>query len=91
MQKLDFEFIDGTKAGCMVDFAIDHSDGQLFKVVDYDSLYDFVMCAVESDELVERVADSEIRLTFNEDGINSLDISTDEGDSMIATMRVEYA
>lgn len=75
----------------MVDFAIDHSDGQLFKVVGYDSLYDFVMCAVESDELVERVADSEIRLTFNEDGINSLDISTDEGDSMIATMRVECA
>ena len=73
----------------MVDFTIDHSDGQLFKVVDYDSLYDFVMCAVESDELVERVADSEIRLTFNEDGINSLDISTDEGDSMIATMRIE--
>lgn len=91
MQKLDFEFIDGTKAGCMVDFAIDHSDGQLFKVVGYDSLYDFVMCAVESDELVERVADSEIRLTFNEDGINTLDISTDEGDSMIATMRIEYA
>ena len=75
----------------MVDFAIDHSDGQLFKVVGYDSLYDFVMCAVESDELVERVADSEIRLTFNEDGINTLDISTDEGDSMIATMRIEYA
>ena len=91
MQKLDFEFIDGTKADCMVDFAIDHSDGQLFKVVGYDSLYDFVMCAVESDELVERVADSEIRLTFNEDGINSLEASTDEGDSMIAIMRVEHA
>ena len=75
----------------MVDFAIDHSDGQLFKVVDYDSLYDFVMCAVESDELVERVADSEILLTFNEDDTNCLDISTAEGDSMIATMRVEYA
>ena len=91
MQKLDFEFIDGTKADCMVDFAIDHSDGQLFKVVGYDSLYDFVMCAVENDELVERVADSEIKLTFNEDGINSLDISTDEGDTIIATMRVEHA
>ena len=91
MQKLDFEFIDGTKAGCVVDFNIDHSGGQLFNMVEYNSLYDFVMCAIESDELVERVADSEIRLTFNEDGINSLDISTDEGDSMIATMRVEHA
>lgn len=70
----------------MVDFAIDHSDGQLFKVVDYDSLYDFVLCSIESDELVERVADSEIRLTFNEDGINCLDISTDEGESTIATL-----
>ena len=91
MQKLNFEFIDGTKAGCIVDFAIDHSDGQLFKVVGYDSLYDFVMCEIENDELVERVADSEIRLTFNEDGTNCLDISTAEGDSTIATMRVEYA
>lgn len=70
----------------MVDFAIDHSDGQLFKVVDYDSLYDFALCSIESDELVERVADSEIRLTFNEDGINCLDISTDEGESTIATL-----
>lgn len=91
MQKLDFDFIDGTKASCMANFNIDHSDGQLFELVGYDSLYDFVMCAVESDELVERVADSEISLTFNEDGINSLDISTAEGDSMIATMRVEHA
>lgn len=75
----------------MANFNIDHSDGQLFKVVGYDSLYDFVMCAIESDELVERVADSEIRLTFNEDGIISLDISTDEGDTTIATVRVEHA
>lgn len=91
MEKLKFSFIDGTKADCMVDFAIDHSDGHLFKVVGYDSLYDFVLCEIENDELVERVADSEISLTFNEDGINCLDISTDEGDSMIATMRVEHA
>lgn len=91
MQKLDFEFIDGTKAGCMVDFAIDHSEGQLFKVVGYDSLYDFAMCAVESDELVERVANADVVLTINEDGVSTLDVSTDEGDSMIATMRVEYA
>lgn len=86
MQKLDFEFIDGTKAGCMVDFAIDHSDGQLFKVVDYDSLYDFVMCAVESDELVERVANADVVLTINEDGASALDVSTDEGESTIATL-----
>lgn len=75
----------------MANFDIDHSDGQLFYMIEYDSLYDFVMCEIESGELVERVADSEIRLTFHEDGINSLDISTDEGDSIIATMRVEHA
>lgn len=75
----------------MANFNIDHSDGQLFEMVEYNSLYDFAMCAIESDELVERVADSEISLTFNEDGINSLDISTDEGDTIIATMRVEHA
>lgn len=86
MQKLDFEFIDGTKAGCMVDFAIDHSDGQLFKVFGYDSLYDFVMCAVESDELVERVANADVVLTINEDGASTLDVSADEGESTIATL-----
>ena len=86
MQKLDFEFIDGTKAGCMVDFAIDHSDGQLFKVVGYDSLYDFVMCAIESDELVERVANADVVLTINEDGASTLDVTTDEGESTIATL-----
>lgn len=75
----------------MANFNIDHSDGQLFEMVEYNSLYDFVMCEIESGELVERVADSEISLTFNEDGINSLDISTDEGDTIIATMCVEHA
>lgn len=91
MEKFNFSFIDGTNASCMANFNIDHSDGQLFDMVEYDSLYDFVMCEIESGELVERVADSEISLNFNEDGINSLDISTDEGDTIIATMRVEHA
>lgn len=75
----------------MANFNIDHSGGQLFDMVEYNSLYDFAMCVIESDELVERVADSEIRLTFNEDGVISLDISTDEGDATIATVRVEHA
>lgn len=91
MEKLNFNFIDGTNASCTANFNIDHSGGQLFDMVEYNSLYDFAMCVIESDELVERVADSEIRLTFNEDGIISLDISTDEGDTMIATVRVERA
>ncbi len=91
MEKLNFSFIDGTNASCLANFNIDHSDGQLFDLVEYNSLYDFVMCAIESDELVERVADSEIRLIFNEDGTISLDISTDEGDTTIATVRVEHA
>ena len=91
MEKLNFSFVDGTNASCLANFNIDHSDGQLFNIIGYDSLYDFAMCAVESGELIERVADSEISLTLNEDGVNSLDISTSEGDTIIATMRIECA
>lgn len=91
MEKLNFSFIDGTNASCMANFNIDHSNGQLFEMVEYDSLYDFVMCAIETDELVERVANADVVLTINEDGASTLDVSTDEGDSIIATMCVEHA